>query len=58
MEDKKKDTEKGKHSGSSKGKASFDQNGSGASDKFGKAGSVPNEGGDHEGPGTVKENQK
>jgi hypothetical protein len=34
-----------KTSGSSKEKASFDQNGKGASDKFGQAGSSPNESG-------------
>ncbi|WP_293788286.1 hypothetical protein [uncultured Pedobacter sp.] len=43
--------------GSSKGKASFDQNGAGASDKFGQAGSSPNESGES-GPGTINKNEK
>jgi hypothetical protein len=43
--------------GSSKEKASFDQNGKGASDKFGQAGSSPNESGES-GPGTVNKNKK
>ncbi|MGN8056437.1 hypothetical protein ACTJKN_09190 [Pedobacter sp. 22163] len=43
--------------GTSKEKASFDQNGKGASDKFGQAGSTPNESGEN-GPGTVDKNKK
>ncbi|SFA58388.1 hypothetical protein SAMN04488511_11935 [Pedobacter suwonensis] len=43
--------------GSSKDKASFDQNGEGASEKFGQAGSKPNESGDG-GPGTVNKNKE
>ncbi|GGG91184.1 MULTISPECIES: hypothetical protein [Pedobacter] len=49
--------EKHKSKGSSKGKASFDQNGEGASDKFGQAGSTPNESG-ASGPGTVDRKKK
>lgn len=54
-------TEKGKEtdaktSGTSKEKATFDQNGKGASDKFGKAGTTPNESGGEHGAGTTKEN--
>ena len=55
---KKKPEEKSKQSGTSEEKASFDQNGKGAAEAFGQAGSTPNESGDHEGPGTVKEKQK
>jgi len=47
-----------KTSGTSKEKASFDQNGEGASEKFGKAGSTPNEGGDENGVGTAKKEKK
>lgn len=43
--------------GSSKEKASFDQNGEGASDKFGQAGSVPNEAGEEDAPGTTNVNK-
>ncbi|NII82317.1 hypothetical protein H9N25_06655 [Pedobacter riviphilus] len=46
-----------KSKGSSKGKASFDQNGKGSSDKFGQAGSTPNESG-ASGLGTVNKNRK
>ena len=46
--------DKSKTSGSSKEKASFDQNGKGASDKFGQAGSTPNESGSENGAGTTK----
>ncbi|PWS29234.1 hypothetical protein DHW03_05285 [Pedobacter yonginense] len=53
--DEKKNT---KTSGTSKEKASFDQNGEGASEKFGKAGSTPNEGGDENGVGTAKKDKK
>lgn len=57
-EDNKKATEKEQEEkGSSKGKASFDQNGEGASEKFGQAGSSPNESGEN-GPGTVNKNKK
>jgi len=42
-----------KNAGTAKEKASFDQNGKGASDKYGKAGSTPNESGSDNGPGTV-----
>lgn len=45
-----------KKSGSSKEKASFDQNGKGASDKFGQAGSTPNESG-APGAGTVNKDK-
>ncbi|MFJ7358883.1 hypothetical protein [Pedobacter suwonensis] len=56
--DNKKAAEKAKNEkGSSKGKASFDQNGEGASEKFGQAGSTPNESGDG-GPGTVNKNKE
>lgn len=44
-------------SGSSKEKASFDQNGEGASEKYGQAGSVPNESGKANSPGTAKKNE-
>ncbi|MEH3114284.1 hypothetical protein [Pedobacter terrae] len=50
-----KKEQKGK--GNSKGKASFDQNGEGSSDKFGQAGSAPNESGEN-GPGTIDKNKK
>ncbi|MDQ0639740.1 hypothetical protein QF042_003305 [Pedobacter sp. W3I1] len=46
-----------KSKGSSKEKATFDQNGKGASDKFGQAGSTPNESGEG-GPGTIDRNKK
>ncbi|MGN7990669.1 hypothetical protein ACTJKC_25255 [Pedobacter sp. 22226] len=46
-----------KTKGSSKEKASFDQNGKGASDKFGQAGSTPNESGTA-GAGTVNKDKK
>ncbi|WP_316829136.1 hypothetical protein [Pedobacter miscanthi] len=46
-----------KTKGSSKEKASFDQNGKGASDKFGQAGSTPNESGEA-GTGTVNKDKK
>lgn len=47
MENKNRKTdEETKPSGTSKGKATFDQNGKGASDKFGEAGSTPNESGE------------
>ncbi len=42
---------KNKNSGSSKEKATFDQNGKGSSDKFGKAGTTPNESGMENGKG-------
>ncbi|PWS33784.1 hypothetical protein [Pedobacter paludis] len=56
-----KDTEKKeeantKTSGTSKEKATFDQNGKGASDKYGKAGTTPNESGDEHGVGTTSKN--
>ena len=51
-----KDTKEVKTSGSSKEKASFDQNGKGASDKFGQAGSSPNESGEN-GLGTKNKNR-
>ncbi|WP_231459325.1 MULTISPECIES: hypothetical protein [unclassified Pedobacter] len=43
MKDDKKTSDKEKTSGTSKEKASFDQNGKGASEKYGQAGSTPNE---------------
>ncbi len=56
--DNKKTAEKEQEvKGSSKGKASFDQNGEGSSEKFGQAGSSPNESGEN-GPGTVNKNKK
>ncbi|MBC6110039.1 hypothetical protein ACFOG5_07280 [Pedobacter fastidiosus] len=55
----KRDESNTKTSGTSKEKATFDQNGKGASDKFGKAGTTPNESGDEHGVGTAKkENDK
>ncbi|WP_029276419.1 hypothetical protein [Pedobacter borealis] len=42
---------------SAKEKASFDQNGKGSSDKFGQAGSTPNESGES-GLGTVDKTKK
>ncbi|SDG99354.1 hypothetical protein SAMN05421827_11471 [Pedobacter terrae] len=57
-QENKKTTEKEQEvKGSSKEKASFDQNGEGASEKFGQAGSSPNESGEN-GPGTVNKNKK
>ncbi len=56
MEKKNKGNEN-KTKGSSKEKASFDQNGKGASDKFGQAGSTPNESGTA-GAGTVNKDKK
>jgi len=56
METKNKGNEN-KTKGSSKEKASFDQNGKGASDKFGQAGSTPNESG-MAGAGTVNKDKK
>jgi hypothetical protein len=49
--------EEHKNEGSSKEKASFDQNGQGSSEKFGQAGSTPNESGES-GPGTVDKSKK
>ncbi len=43
--------------GTSKEKASFDQNGKGSSDKFGQAGSTPNESGTP-GTGTANKDKK
>ncbi|WP_316795729.1 hypothetical protein [Pedobacter agri] len=57
MATKEKDTEKGKTKGTSKEKASFDQNGKGASEKFGDAGSTPNES-TKDGVGTTNKNRK
>ncbi|WP_231424175.1 hypothetical protein [Pedobacter sp. Leaf250] len=57
MATKEKDTEKGKTKGTSKEKASFDQNGKGASEKFGDAGSTPNESA-KDGVGTTNKNRK
>lgn len=57
-EEQEKTPQKGdKNKGSSKEKASFDQNGKGASDKFGQAGSTPNESGES-GAGTVDKSKK
>mgnify|MGYP003576457091 CR=1 FL=1 len=53
-----KDNTKPKTQGTSKEKASFDQNGKGASDKFGQAGSTPNESGEENGPGTKGRTEK
>lgn len=56
--DNKDAAEKGsKSKGSAKEKASFDQNGKGSSDKFGQAGSTPNESGKG-GLGTADKNKK
>lgn len=52
-----KDKAETKTSGNSKEKASFDQNGKGASDKFGQAGSTPNESGDENGVGTTNKHK-
>ncbi|WP_443943545.1 hypothetical protein ACJVDH_11485 [Pedobacter sp. AW1-32] len=49
-----KETNSG-NAGTAKEKATFDQNGKGASEKFGEAGSTPNESGKENGPGTAKE---
>ncbi|WP_316844916.1 hypothetical protein [Pedobacter psychrodurus] len=46
-----------KTKGTSKEKASFDQNGKGASEKYGQAGSTPNESGES-GAGTINKNKK
>ncbi|QPH40140.1 hypothetical protein [Pedobacter endophyticus] len=54
--DKQKTDKKTK--GTSEEKASFDQNGKGASDKFGQAGSTPNEAGEDDAPGTTNVNKK
>ena len=55
---KNKDEKKDKAKGTSKEKASFDQNGKGASEKFGQAGSTPNESENEEGVGTTNKNRK
>ncbi|MFC3559134.1 hypothetical protein [Pedobacter jamesrossensis] len=49
--------ENSKKSGTAKEKASFDQNGKGASDKYGQAGTTPNESGE-ESVGTTNKNKK
>ncbi|WP_316831604.1 hypothetical protein [Pedobacter aquatilis] len=54
--DKKPDSQQ-KSSGTSKEKASFDQNGKGASEKYGQAGTTPNESGE-EGIGTTNKHRK
>ncbi|MCZ4223019.1 hypothetical protein [Pedobacter rhodius] len=54
---KDKSEQKPKSSGTSKEKASFDQNGKGASEKFGEAGTTPNESG-KEGVGTINKQKK
>jgi len=53
----KKGQSKAKSSGTSKEKASFDQNGKGTSDKYGQAGTTPNESGDEYGIGTTNTNR-
>jgi len=58
MAAKEKEEEKGKTKGTSKEKASFDQNGEGASEKYGQAGSTPNESGKAGGPGTTDKHKK
>ncbi|GGI25590.1 hypothetical protein [Pedobacter mendelii] len=57
-EPKNKDQSTRKTSGNSKEKVSFDQNGKGASEKYGEAGSTPNEAGDENGLGTTNEHKK
>ncbi|WP_158542120.1 hypothetical protein [Pedobacter chinensis] len=58
MKKQKTEDSKSKSSGTSKEKASFDQNGKGASDKYGQAGTTPNESGDENGVGTTNKNRK
>lgn len=55
---KEKDNSKDKTKGTAKEKASFDQNGKGASEKYGAAGSTPNESADEDGIGTAKKQTK
>ncbi|UKT65787.1 hypothetical protein [Pedobacter mucosus] len=43
---------------SSEEKATFDSNGKGESEKFGQAGSTPNESGEEDGVGTVNKDTK
>lgn len=57
MATKEKENTSEKTSGTSKEKASFDQNGKGASEKYGQAGSTPNESGE-DGPGTKHQDKK
>ena len=58
MATKEKENTQGKTSGTSKEKASFDQIGKGASEKYGQAGSTPNESGEENGPGTKHQDKK
>lgn len=58
MTTKNKEEGKDKDKGTSKEKASFDQNGKGASEKFGEAGSTPNESENKDGVGTTNKNRK
>ncbi|MFW0718512.1 hypothetical protein [Pedobacter sp. N23S346] len=58
MSNKEKDNNEDKTKGTAKEKASFDQNGKGASEKYGAAGSTPNESADEDGTGTAKKQAK
>jgi len=55
---KEQDNTNDKTKGTAKEKATFDQNGKGASDKYGAAGSTPNESADEDGVGTAKKQTK
>ncbi|MFD2286770.1 hypothetical protein GJU39_17655 [Pedobacter petrophilus] len=58
MSTKDKDNNEDQSKGTAKEKATFDQNGKGASDKYGAAGSTPNESADEDGTGTAKKQTK
>ena len=58
MDTKEKDNSNDKTKGTSKEKASFDQNGKGASEKYGQAGTTPNESGEEDGVGTKNKHKK